>query len=46
MASSSQSVLITNKNVVIPSKQQQPKTFHFPKRSFGKSKVVERSKLV
>ena len=43
MASSSQSVLITNENVVISSKPHQPKSFHFPKRSFGKSKVVERN---
>ena len=43
MASSSQSVLITNENVVIPSKSHQLKTFHFPKRSFGRSMVVERT---
>ena len=43
MASSSQSVLITNENVVIPPKSHQLKTSHFSKRSFGKSTVVEKT---
>lgn len=37
------SVLITNHDVVVPPKPHQPQSFHFPKRSFGKSKIVERS---
>ena len=38
------SVVITDDVVdTIPSIPHQPQTFNFPKRSFGKSKIVERS---
>ena len=41
MASSSQSACSDTDTVDIPAKPHQPTTFRYPKRSFGKKKVVQ-----